>query len=287
MMAGCERLQLSSSLIFKGGYLAWSTHHSKTGISLYAISPSWFVSRSQCCQSRNECPGLAAVLIPENGRVKRNDSGGLEPIRLPPFGTLNSSHYLIKNLRLTGLTLWEYLDERYPGDYPYKLLRTLQRRVKHWRATQGPENPIIFRQSIPPGQQGLSDFTHPRTPITISGQPFAHLIYQYRLAHSGWRCAYPVRGGESYSALAEGLQRALHKSGGVPVEHRTDSLSAAYVNQNQKKHLTRAYEGLCEHYGMIGTTNNPGRGHENGAIETSHGSIKAPHRPGNQAAWQR
>ena len=197
--------------------------------------------------------------------------------RTDPFAAVWDSELvplLDKEPTLTGLTLWEYLDERYPGDYPYKLLRTLQRRVKHWRATQGPENPIIFRQSIPPGQQGLSDFTHPRTPITISGQPFAHLIYQYRLAHSGWRCAYPVRGGESYSALAEGLQRALHKSGGVPVEHRTDSLSAAYVNQNQKKHLTRAYEGLCEHYGMIGTTNNPGRGHENGAIETSHGSLK-------------
>ena len=197
--------------------------------------------------------------------------------RTDPFAAVWDSELvplLDKEPTLTGLTLWEYLDERYPGDYPYKLLRTLQRRVKHWRATQGPENPIIFRQSIPPGQQGLSDFTHPRTPVTISGQPFAHLIYQYRLAHSGWRCAYPVRGGESYSALAEGLQRALHKSGGVPVEHRTDSLSAAYVNQNQKKHLTRAYEGLCEHYGMIGTTNNPGRGHENGAIETSHGSLK-------------
>jgi hypothetical protein len=46
-----------------------------------------------------------------------------------------------------------------------------------------------------------------------------------------------VRGGESYSALAEGLQNALHKSGGVPKEHRTDSLSAAYVNQSQKKQL--------------------------------------------------
>jgi len=181
---------------------------------------------------------------------------------------------LEKEPKLSGLTLWEYLDENYPGDYPYKLLRTLQRRVKHWRATQGPDNPVMFRQAIPPGQQGLSDFTHPRTTVTIASQPFPHLIYQYRLAYSGWRCTHVVRGGESYSALAEGLQNALHKSGGVPVEHRTDSLSAAYVNQSQKKQLTRAYEGLCRHYGMIGTTNNPGRGHENGAIETSHGSLK-------------
>lgn len=197
--------------------------------------------------------------------------------RTDPFASVWNSELvplLTKEPKLTGLTLWEYLDENFPGDYPYKLLRTLQRRVKHWRATQGPDNPVMFRQTIPPGQHGLSDFTHPRTAVTIAGQPFAHLIYQYRLAYSGWRCAHIVRGGESYSALAEGLQNALHKSGGVPLEHRTDSLSAAYVNQNQKKHLTRAYEGLCQHYGLIGTTNNPGLGHENGAVETSHGSLK-------------
>ena len=197
--------------------------------------------------------------------------------RTDPFASVWDSELvplLEKEPKLSGLTLWEHLDEKYPGDYPYKLLRTLQRRIKHWRATQGPGNPVMFRQSIPPGQQGLSDFTHPRTAVTIAGQPFQHLIYQYRLAYSGWRCAHIVRGGESYSALAEGLQNALHKSGGVPLEHRTDSLSAAYVNQNQKKHLTRAYEGFCKHYRMTGTTNNPGLGHENGAVETSHGSLK-------------
>ena len=194
-----------------------------------------------------------------------------------PFASVWTSKLvplLEKEPKLSGLTLWEYLDDNYPGDYPYKLLRTLQRRVKHWRATQGPGNPVMFRQAIPPGQQGLSDFTHPRSAVTVAGQPFPHLIYQYRLAYSGWRCAHIVRGGESYSALAEGLQNALHKSGGVPLEHRTDSLSAAYVNQSQKKQLTRAYEGLCKHYGLTGTTNNPGLGHENGAIETSHGSLK-------------
>lgn len=181
---------------------------------------------------------------------------------------------LEKEPKLTGLTLWEYLDEHHPGDYPHELLRTLQRRVKHWRATQGPDNPVMFRQSLPPGRQGLSDFTHPRAAVTIAGQPFSHLIYQYRLAYSGWRCGHVVRGGESYSALAEGLQNALHKCGGTPAEHRTDSLSAAYINQSQKKQLTQSYEGLCLHYGMTGTTNNPGLGHENGAIETAHGSLK-------------
>jgi transposase InsO family protein len=175
---------------------------------------------------------------------------------------------------LTGITLWDYLDERCPDQYPEQLLRTLQRRVKHWQATEGPEKDVIFRQSVPAGQQGLSDFTHPNTPITLAGEPFAHLLYQFRLAFSGWRDAHVVQGGESYSALADGLQTALHKLGGVPKEHRTDSLSAAYVNAVQKQRLTDDYQGLCQHYGMRPTTNNPGVSHENGAIEAPHGSLK-------------
>ena len=126
---------------------------------------------------------------------------------------------------LTGITLWDYLDEKYPETYPEWLLRTLQRRVKHWQATQGPKKPVIFRQSVPAGHQGLSDFTHPNTPISIAGEAFPHLLYQFRLAYSGWRDVHIIQGGESHSALADGLQTALHKLGGAPMEHRTDSLS--------------------------------------------------------------
>ena len=175
---------------------------------------------------------------------------------------------------LTGITLWDYLDEKYPGQYPEKLLRTLQRRVKHWIATRGPQKAVIFRQSVPAGHQGLSDFTHPNTAITVAGEPFEHLLYQFRLAHSGWRHVHIVQGGESYSALADGLQSALHTLGGAPNEHRTDSLSAAYVNNVEKQRLTKDYQALCQHYGMIPTTNNLGVSHENGAIEAPHGSLK-------------
>ena len=100
------------------------------------------------------------------------------------------------------------------------------------------------------------------------------MLYQFRLAFSGWRHAHIVQGGESYSALADGLQTALHKLGGVPKEHRTDSLSAAYVNAAQKQRLTDDYQALCCHYGMRPTTNNLGVSHENGAIEAPHGSLK-------------
>jgi hypothetical protein len=181
---------------------------------------------------------------------------------------------LEKEPRLTGLTLWEYLEDEHAGQFPYSVLRTLQRRVKHWKATQGPDKAVIFRQSVPAGQQGLSDFSHPNTAITIQGEVFSHLLYQFRFAYSGWRHVQIVLGGESYSALADGLQSALALAGGSPVEHRTDSLSAAFNNHAEEQKLTKAYEALCAHYNLRGTRNNPGVSHENGAIECAHGSFK-------------
>jgi hypothetical protein len=175
---------------------------------------------------------------------------------------------------LTGLTLWEYLDDNYPGQYPRTLLRTLQRRVQSFKACEGADKPVIFRQAVPAGLMGLSDFTHPNGDITIAGKPFDHMIYQFRLAYSGWRYALLIQGGESYAALAEGLQNALQAMGGCPIEHRTDSLCAAFNNHYQEQKLTQSYQAFCDHYGLKATRNNKGVSHENGAIETAHRSLK-------------
>ena len=173
---------------------------------------------------------------------------------------------------LTGLTLLEYLQDHYPEHYDQRVLRTLQRRVKQWRALHGPDKEVIFRQQAVIGLQGFSDFTHPDDAVTIAGQVFPHLLYQIRLAYSGWRLVTVVQGGESYAALACGLQRALQQAGGSPVEHRTDSLSAA--RNNSQNLWTDAYAELCAHYQMTPTRNNPGQSHENGVVECANGSLK-------------
>ena len=74
----------------------------------------------------------------------------------------------------------------------------------------------------------------------------------------GWRHVHIVQGGESYSALASGLQNELRALGGTTKGHRTCSLGAAYVNNVEKQRLTEAYQALCRHYGMTPTTNNLG-----------------------------
>jgi len=175
---------------------------------------------------------------------------------------------------LTGLTLWEHLDDNFPEEYPYSLLRTLQRRVADYKLEHGPSKDVIFRQSFPAGVQGMSDFTHPDTKITIAGAQFKHIIYQFVLTHSHHRYAQVMQGGESFSALSQGLQNAFTHIGGVPQESKTDSLSAAFKNAYEEKTLTDNYNKLCQHYGLKAIRNTKGISHENGSVETANRALK-------------
>jgi hypothetical protein len=178
--------------------------------------------------------------------------------------------------KLKPMTLFEYLQTKYPGKYP-QVLRTLQRRVATWKALHGPAPEVMFELRHEPGMIGFSDFTELKgIEITIKGQPFEHLIYHYRLGYSGWQYAQIIQGGESFIALSEGLQNALFACGGAPKQHRTDSLSAAYRNLGgvRNKPLTRLYDDLCHHYRMQPTRNNTSIAHENGSIESPHGHLK-------------
>ena len=179
---------------------------------------------------------------------------------------------------LSALTLLEYLQSNHGGDrFPDKLLRTLQRRVKNWCHQEGPACEVMFRQTHVPGYMGLSDFTELKgLHVTIQGKALKHLLYHFRVVYSGWSYLKVILGGESYSALAEGLQNALWCLGGVPREHRTDSLSAAFKNLSAEdaEDQTKQYQDFCNHYGMIPTRNNRGVSHENGGIESPHGHLK-------------
>jgi hypothetical protein len=155
--------------------------------------------------------------------------------------------------------------------------RTLERRMRGWRALAGPEQDVIFRQEHEPGRLGLSDFTDTSAlGITVAGVVLGHRLYHFRLAFSGFEHAHVVLGGESFVALAEGLQNALWALGGAPREHRSDSLSAAFCNldRDAQEDLTLRYQALMRHYDMIATRNNLGIAHENGSIESSHGHLK-------------
>jgi transposase InsO family protein len=177
---------------------------------------------------------------------------------------------------LRPIALFEEILRRHP-DLGLGIRRTLERRIRSWRALHGPEQEVVFRQVHEPGRLGLSDFTDMgELAVSVAGEALVHRLYHFRLAYSGFEHAHVVLGGESYVALAEGLQNALWALGGAPREHRSDSLSAAFRNldRDATEDLTRRYDALCAHYGMAPSRNNPGLAHENGAIESAHGHLK-------------
>ena len=243
---------------------------------------SLYMSKRQRGQSQETAAAKASISERSGRRIEKGERQSIPGerhwrTREDPFEAIWKTELLPlleKESQLSGLTLWEYLEDEHAGQFPYSVLRTLQRRVKQWKGTQGPDEVVIFRQSVPAGQQGLSDFSHPNTEITLQGKVFTHLLYQFRFAYSGWRYVQIVLGGESYSALADGLQSALVLAGGSPLEHRTDSLSAAFINRVDEEKQTKSYEALCAHYHLRATRNNRGVSHENGAIECAHGSFK-------------
>jgi DNA-binding XRE family transcriptional regulator len=117
--------------------------------------------------------------------------------------------------------IMEKLQEKYEGQFPDNKLRTFQRHVREWKALYGKDKKIIFRQEHYPGIRGISDFTELKNiDISINGVPFKHLLYHFRLAYSGWSYMKVIQGGESFSALSEGLQEALWRLGGSPVNQR-------------------------------------------------------------------
>jgi hypothetical protein len=185
---------------------------------------------------------------------------------------------LEKDSALQAVTLLRHLQSEHPLAFPDdRIRRTLERRVRQWRALNGPERDIIFRQTPEPGYMAQSDFTHAdELRVMILGQPFPHLLYHFVMVYSRWEHVGVVLGGESFTALAENLQQSLWSLGGVPQNHRTDSLSAAFRNltADQREDITKRYDAFVGHYGMDASRNNRGEAHENGAVESQNRHLK-------------
>jgi len=178
------------------------------------------------------------------------------------------------NPGLEAKTLFEDLQRRNPGEFADGQLRTLQRRIKVWRGSEGPPKEVFFTQVHYPGDLGQSDFTHMnKLGITISGQPFDHLIYHFVLTYSNWETG-TICFSESFESLSQGLQDALWELGGAPERHRTDRLTTAVNKAGHPEEFTRSYQDLLKHYGIKGCKTNPDSPHENGDIEQRHYRFK-------------
>ncbi len=181
---------------------------------------------------------------------------------------------LAENPHFEAKTAFNWLKREYPGRFNDGQLRTLQRRFRQWRGEFGRAKETFFDQEHHAGELGASDFTHmTKLGITIAGQPFDHMLYHYVLTWSNWEHV-TICFSESFESLSAGLQNAWWKCGGVPVQHRTDRLSAAINNLDEKRELTDRCSALLRYYGVTGQKTNPNSGNENGDIEQRHHRLK-------------
>lgn len=157
---------------------------------------------------------------------------------------------LSTNPGLEVKTIFAALQREHPERFADGQLRTLQRKVKHWRATEGPGQEVYFVQEHRAGEVCESDFTHlTELGISIAGEEFPHLLYHFVLTYSNWETGM-ICYSESFASLSEGLQQALWELGGVPMLHRTDRMTAAINNLTELADFQRNYQALVRHYGM-------------------------------------
>jgi len=171
---------------------------------------------------------------------------------------------------LQASKLFEHVQRQYPGQFSDGQLRSLQRRVKFWRATEGAGKEVFFEQEHVAGDLCQSDFCHmTRLGVTICRQSFPHLVYHFVLTFSNWEFVR-VCFSESFESLSEGLQEALWTLGAVPKRHRTDCLTAAVHNLGNREEFTQRYDALGRYYGLELVHIQPNRPNENGDVEQSH-----------------
>lgn len=174
-------------------------------------------------------------------------------------------------------TIFEELQERYPGRFSAGQLRTLQRHVRAWKLVHGPQQEIFFQQEQRPGRRMQVDWTNMNSlSITVGGKPFPHLLFHLVLPYSNWqwgsRCL-----SESLLSLRNGLQHGLTNLGRVPPELWIDNSSSATRQMpagQHGRHFTAEFEAICQHFGMQPHTINVNAPNENGDVESFHGHIK-------------
>lgn len=174
-------------------------------------------------------------------------------------------------------TLMRLLVAKYPTRFKMGQVRTMQRRLRDWRALRGPDKQVYFQQEHRPGAQGALDFTCcNELEVRIQGELLKHLLFEFVLVFSKWTFAC-VAFSETYEALVDGLQRALWSAGGVPAELLSDNLSAATheLKGGGGRSLTKRFADVCDHFGFETVRQiGPGKSHENGAVESRHHRTK-------------
>ena len=176
---------------------------------------------------------------------------------------------------LEAKAVFENLLSEHPGKYEPGQLRTFQRRIKQWRAKEGPDKEVFFAQQHHPGEGMQTDFTSGnKLGITIRGVPFEHMLCQSVLPYSNWQWATLCRS-ESLLALTRQIQQVAFKLSRLPKYHQTDNTTAATHDiPSGKRAFNEDYKSVVEYFGMEPRTIAVGEKEQNGDIEAQNGVLK-------------
>ena len=216
-------------------------------------------------------PVPSATKQARDWRTRPDPFAAIWPLEIEPLLQSDRKGVLEAKLVLAELCA------RHPKHFHAGQERTLQRRFRDWRALHGPEPEVFFEQVAVPGREAAIDFTHATDlEVTIAGDAFPHLLFEFVLSYSGWSWV-AVALGETFEALTAGVQGAVWALGGVPAVLRSDNLSAATheLKRSSGRDLTTRFRAVLEHYGLRSSRITPGRAHENGVAEHAHRRLKA------------
>lgn len=180
---------------------------------------------------------------------------------------------------LQGKVLFEWFCEQYPDLFQEGQLRTFQRKIKQWRATNGPAKEVYFPQVHHAGKRLSFDFTHMDSlEITIGGEPFSHLLFHAVLTYSNWQWIR-ICHSESLLSLRSGIQSTFLQLGHLPQEIWSDHSTAAThqisSNQPSDRAFNERYLELTDHFGVTPRTIQVNSPHENGDVESANGAFKS------------
>jgi hypothetical protein len=100
---------------------------------------------------------------PHDWRTRRNPFAEVFDSEIVPLLALDDRRLL------EARTLLGELERRHPGCFSTRHLRTLQRRLREWRALHGPGQEVYFPQEHPPGREAAFDFTNCHVDLTRFG----------------------------------------------------------------------------------------------------------------------
>ena len=167
----------------------------------------------------------------------------------------------------------DFLKCKYPERFNDGMLRTLQRRFRHYRAEYVAKE-LFFEQVHEPGQWLQIDWVRAhQLGVFIADEPFSHLFCHAVLPFSNVEWAV-ICEGETFDSLHETLRETANRLGGLPAGLQLDNSSAVTHREGAERVFNTRFERLLEHYELQGRTTNIRCPNENGDVESSHRHFK-------------